>query len=95
MTGCILLQVLELRDILRYDVETSVTERIGLEEFALQCLTYKLADGFSETDLDDKYRFYVTDDYKVLQTVPLSHALSFQRLSAANPGVCYAEASAA
>lgn len=69
------LQVLELRDILRYDVEASVTERMGLEEFALHCLTYKLAEGFSEEDIDEKYRFYVTEDYKVLNLIPFLQQL--------------------
>jgi hypothetical protein len=59
------LQVLELRDILRYDVESSVTERMALEEFALKCLTYKLAEGFTEEDLDEQYKFYATEEYKV------------------------------
>lgn len=45
---------------------------MGLEEFALKCLTYKLAEGFNEEELDEKYKFYVTEEYKVLQTVACS-----------------------
>lgn len=66
-TTCHTLQVLELRDILRYDVESSVTERMRLEEFALKCLTYTIAEGCTEEDIEEKYRFYTTEEYKVLQ----------------------------
>jgi hypothetical protein len=50
---------------LRFDVDTSVTERMGLEAFALRCLTYKLADGCKEEDLEEKYKKYVSEAYKV------------------------------
>lgn len=58
-------QVLTLRDILRFDVETSVTERMRLESFAIKCLTYKLADDCKVDDLKEEHRYYVTDEYKV------------------------------
>lgn len=62
------MQVLKLRDILRFDVDTSVTARMALETFALKCLRYKMDDECKDSELDDKIKFYVTDEYKVLQS---------------------------
>lgn len=57
------LQVLKLRDVLRFDVDSSVTERMALEKFALKCLRYKMDEAVKE--VDDQLKFYVTDEYKV------------------------------
>jgi hypothetical protein len=59
------MQVLTLRDVLRFDVETSVTERMRLEALAVKCLTYKLSDECKLEDLKEEHQFYVTDEYKV------------------------------
>lgn len=59
--GC---KVLTVREILSFDVDTSITARIQLEKLAMKALTYKLADDQSVADLEEKYTEYISDDYK-------------------------------
>ena len=55
-------QVLTLSQILRFDVETSVTERLRLEHLAAMALTYTFMDG---VEVDDELRYFASDEYKV------------------------------
>jgi arginine deiminase len=57
-------RVLTVREILAYGVDVHVGARVELEEFAMQALTYRLAEGSSLDDLDQKDRYYLTDSYK-------------------------------
>jgi arginine deiminase len=57
-------RVLTVREILAYGVHDHVGARVELERFAMQALTYSLGEGASLDDLDEKDRYYMSDDYK-------------------------------
>ena len=67
------LQVLTLSQILRFDVDTSVTERLRLESLAQMALTYKFQDG-AKVAADLQY--YAGPEYKVPVHV-LAHPIIF------------------
>ena len=56
-------RVLTVREVLMMGCDNP-EERHRLEEFAAQCITYKLADGVSMTDLTPAEQSLLTDDYK-------------------------------
>ncbi|KAL4439030.1 hypothetical protein ABPG77_006967 [Micractinium sp. CCAP 211/92] len=64
-------RVLTVREILAYGTADHVGARVELEEFAMQALTYKLADGYKLEEIEEKDRYYLSDEYKrtVLQNM--------------------------
>jgi hypothetical protein len=54
-------QVLTLGQILRFDVDTSVTERMRLESLAAMSLTYRFIEG---TNIPQDLRYYESKEYK-------------------------------
>ena len=56
------MQVLTLRQILQFDVDTSVTERLRLESLAAMALTYRFT---TDVDIPDDLKRYAGQDYKV------------------------------
>lgn len=60
------MQVLTLSQILRFDADASITERMRLERLAALALTYKFAEG---TEVDDALQYYAGPEYKVLLTM--------------------------
>ena len=63
-------RVLTVREILSYGANDHVGARVELEEFAMQALTYALADGSRSEDIEEKDRYYLSDEYK---STVLSH----------------------
>lgn len=57
-------RVLTVREILAYGTEEHVGARVELEEFAMMALTYRLASGISESDLEADDAYYLSDAYK-------------------------------
>jgi predicted aspartyl protease len=55
------IQVLTLGQILRFDVDTSVTERMRLESLAAMSLTYRFNEN---ADIPPELRYYESKDYK-------------------------------
>jgi hypothetical protein len=55
------LQVLTLSQILRFDVDSSVTERLRLESLAAMALTYKFTDGIT---VPQDLKYYARAEYK-------------------------------
>lgn len=68
--GCV--QVLTLSQILRFDVETSVTERLRLEHLAAMALSYTFMEGVK---VDDELRYFAGDEYKARRTIHAVHTL--------------------
>ena len=58
-------QVLTVREILQFDVDTSITARIKLERMAMKALKYVIGGTGNIDDLEECDRKYVTDEYKV------------------------------
>jgi len=54
-----------VREILQFDVDTSITARIKLERLAMKALKYVMGGSGNVEDLEEKDRRYVTDAYKV------------------------------
>jgi arginine deiminase len=57
-------RVLTVREIMAYGAGDHVGARVELEEFAMQALTYRLAEGGAMEDIDEKDRYYLSDGYK-------------------------------
>lgn len=57
-------RVLTVREILAYGAGQHVGARVELEGFAMQALTYKLAEGAVREDIEEKDRHYLSDAYK-------------------------------
>ena len=57
-------QVLTVRDILSYGVDSHMGARVDLEELAMRALEYRLADGADAASVSEADRVYLTDDYK-------------------------------
>ena len=57
-------RVLTVREILAYGTEEHVGARSELEDFAMQALTYKLAEGANLEDIEPDDRHYLSDEYK-------------------------------
>lgn len=57
-------RVLTVREILAYGVEDHIGARVDLEEFAMGALTYRLAEGAAEEDIEEGDRYYLSDAYK-------------------------------
>ncbi|CAD7696331.1 unnamed protein product [Ostreobium quekettii] len=61
------LRVITVREVLAFGADDHVAARLGLEDLAMNSLSYRLAEGVSIEDVRENDRFYLTDDYK--QTV--------------------------
>ena len=48
------LQVLTVRDILKYGVSDHMGARVDLEELAMKALKYNMAEGFTVSDLNEQ-----------------------------------------
>lgn len=59
------MQVLTVRDILKYGVSDHMGARVDLEELAMKALKYSMAEGFTHADLNEQ----------------VFHSLSFKILS--------------
>ncbi|KAG1663777.1 hypothetical protein FOA52_011828 [Chlamydomonas sp. UWO 241] len=57
-------KVLNLRDILAYNVEENVSARVDLEDLAFSALDYEMESGHKLAELAEGDRKYVSDDYK-------------------------------
>lgn len=57
-------RVLTVREILAFGTGEHVKARVELENFAMQALTYRLADGASLEDIEAADRHYLSDEYK-------------------------------
>ncbi|KAL4539920.1 hypothetical protein Ndes2437B_g01739 [Nannochloris sp. 'desiccata'] len=57
-------RVLTVREILAFGTTEHVGARSELEDFAMQALTYKLAEGASLEDIEAEDRHYLSDEYK-------------------------------
>ncbi|PSC74328.1 Arginine deiminase [Micractinium conductrix] len=57
-------KVLTVREILSYGTANHVGARVELEDFAMQALTYRLAEGSTMEQIEEKDRYYLSDDYK-------------------------------
>lgn len=57
-------RVLTVREILAYGVAEHIGARVELEEFAMRTLTYRLADGFSLSNVKAGDHHYLSDAYK-------------------------------
>lgn len=55
------MQVLTLSQILRFDVDSSVTERLRLESLAAMALTYKFIDDIT---VPEDLKYYAGAEYK-------------------------------
>lgn len=58
-------RVLTVREILAFGTVDHVGARVELEGFAMQALTYRLAEGHSLEELEEKDRYYLSDEYKL------------------------------
>lgn len=76
LTGSPPLQVLTVREILSFDVDSSITARIALENFAAKALTYAVVEGATIEDLEPEHRMYVSDEYKVCASLAPSELAS-------------------
>ena len=52
--GIVVLQVLTVRDILKYGVSDHMGARVDLEELAMKALKYSMAEGFTVSDLNEQ-----------------------------------------
>jgi len=50
----VVLQVLTVRDILKYGVSDHMGARVDLEELAMKALKYNMAEGFTVSDLNEQ-----------------------------------------
>ena len=50
----VILQVLTVRDILKYGVSDHMGARVDLEELAMKALKYNMAEGFTVSDLNEQ-----------------------------------------
>lgn len=57
-------QVLTVRDILSYGVDSHMGARVELEDLAMRALSYEVAPPDTEADVDAADRAYLGDDYK-------------------------------
>ena len=48
------MQVLTVRDILKYGVSDHMGARVDLEELAMKALKYSMAEGFTHADLNEQ-----------------------------------------
>lgn len=58
------IKVLTVREVLAHRVDVHVGARLDLEKMAAEALTYTMEPGYTEDDLRDEDRKYVTDEYK-------------------------------
>lgn len=58
-------RVLTVREILAFGTADHVGARVELEEFAMQALTYRLAEGNKLEEVEEKDRLYLSDAYKL------------------------------
>jgi arginine deiminase len=57
-------KVLTVREILAYNVEEHIGDRVDLEEVAMQALTYELFPGSDIDSITETDKFYMSDTYK-------------------------------
>uniref|UniRef100_A0A7S0UQV8 Arginine deiminase n=1 Tax=Polytomella parva TaxID=51329 RepID=A0A7S0UQV8_9CHLO len=57
-------KVLTVREILAYNVESTVSARVDLENLAFSAMKYELADKYVIEDVNDSDRYYLSDEYK-------------------------------
>ncbi|CAG9464079.1 unnamed protein product [Pedinophyceae sp. YPF-701] len=58
-------KVLTVREILRYAADSNIRARVELEEFALNSLTYRLAEGFDPSAVcKENFMPYLSEEYK-------------------------------
>lgn len=58
-------RVLTVREILAFGTDEHVKARVELENFAMQALIYKLAQGVTLEDIEINDRHYLADEYKI------------------------------
>lgn len=57
-------KVLTVRDILAYNIQENMSARVDLEELAADAMTYAMAAGHKLEELEERDRYYLSDDYK-------------------------------
>eukprot|EP01024_Parvocaulis_polyphysoides_P038241 TRINITY_DN34286_c0_g1_i2.p1 TRINITY_DN34286_c0_g1~~TRINITY_DN34286_c0_g1_i2.p1 ORF type:complete len:491 (-),score=62.11 TRINITY_DN34286_c0_g1_i2:386-1645(-) len=58
------IKVLTVRDILAFGTADHIGARVDLENLAMEALKYQVTDNFTIDDIDEKDRFYLSDEYK-------------------------------